>query len=248
MNQDDGAGSYGARLADDYDAIYDDVFDTDGAVQRLAALAGGGRVLELGVGTGRIALPLAAGGLEVWGVDASQAMLDRLTAKPGGSKVRTVCGDFGSTVVDGQFDLVLLLVNTLFAMPNQEAQVACVVNAARHLRTGGRFVIEAWVPDPPRKERLGLKGRRLAHGLAGLVIEDHDPALQTLSTMQIVIAETGHIRAFPVTHRYAWPAEMDLMARIAGMSLEHRWGDWHNGTFDDRSTDHVSVWIKDGAT
>ncbi len=245
MTADYDAAHYGARLAEDYDAIYDGVFDTEGAVERLADLADGGRVLELGVGTGRIALPLVAQGLEVWGIDGSQRMLDRLSAKPGGARVKTACGDFAQTRVEGQFALVLLLVNTIYAMPHQDAQVACFANAARHLSLGGRFVVEAWVPDPPKGDHVGLKARRLGRGFAGLVIEDHDPALQTLSTTQIVISESGQVQAFPIVHRYAWPAELDLMARLTGMSLEHRWGDWHGGVFDARSTDHISVWRKD---
>ena len=129
---DGGASSYGARLAEDYDSIYGDVFDTEGAVDFLAELAPGGRVLELGVGTGRIVLPLAACGLDVWGVDASSEMLERLKAKPGGEAVTTMCGDFGTVDArsGGPFDLVLLLVNTLYAMPTQDHQVACFANAA----------------------------------------------------------------------------------------------------------------------
>lgn len=147
------AASYGALLADDYDAIYGDVFDTDGAVDYLAALAGGGRVLEFGVGTGRIALPLAERGLDVWGVDGSQGMLDRLREKVGGQRVTTICGDFGTCTAEGMFDVVVLLVNTIYAMPTQDDQVHCFANAARHLAPGGRFVIEAWVPDPPPRGR-----------------------------------------------------------------------------------------------
>jgi SAM-dependent methyltransferase len=238
------AASYGARLADDYDAIYGGVFDTDGAVDLLAKLADGGRVLEFGVGTGRIALPLADRGLDVWGVDGSPAMLERLREKPGGDKVTTVCGDFATVTADGLFDLVLLLVNTIYAMPTQDDQIVCFANAARHIAPGGRFVIEAWVPDPPRGEGLGLRARRLGRGFAGLVIEDHDAARQILSTTQIVIGESGQTRSFPVVHRYAWPAELDLMARLNGMTLEDRWGDWHCRPFDARSTDHISVWRK----
>jgi SAM-dependent methyltransferase len=234
--------AYGVRLADDYDAIYGGVFDTEGAVDLLFDLAAGGRVLEFGVGTGRIALPLAQRSLDVWGVDGSSSMLERLREKPGGEKVTTVCGDFASASADGKFDLVLLLVNTIYAMPTQDDQVTCFANAARHLAPGGRFVIEAWVPDPPRGDGLGLRARRLGRGFAGLVIEDHDAARQKLSTTQIVISETGQTRSFPVVHRYAWPAELDLMARLNGMTLEDRWADWHRRPFDARSTDHISVW------
>ncbi len=238
--------SYGARLAEDYDSIYGEVFDTEGAIDFVSAMAPRGRVLELGVGTGRIALPLAARGLEVWGVDTSPEMLEKLKLKRDGDRVTTVCGDFGTVDATdaGSFDLVLLLVNTLFAMPTQEHQVACFANAARHLSPGGRFVVEAWVPDPPRDaDGLALRARRLGRGYAGLVVEDHDAARQVLATHQIVISESGgNIRSFPIEHRYAWPAEMDLMARIAGMTLQERWADWHRRPFDAASIDHVSVW------
>ena len=241
--------AYGARLADDYDELYGDVFDTEAAIDQLVALAEGGRVLEMGVGTGRIALPLAARALEVWGVDGSPAMLERLAAKPAGSSVRAVCGDFGTIRVGDngeQFDLVLLLVNTIYAMPSQEHQIACFANVARHLRPGGRFVVEAWVPDPPRGgEGLGLRARRLGEGYAGLVFEEHDASRQVLSTRQVVISATGQTKSFPVVHRYAWPAEMDLMARMSDMSLESRWGDWHRRPFDAASINHISVWRRD---
>jgi SAM-dependent methyltransferase len=240
------AASYGARLADHYDDIYGDVFDTDGAVDYLAGLASGGRILEFGVGTGRIAIPLSERSLDVWGVDGSPAMLEQLRAKDGGRKVKTLCGDFATVRAEGEFDLILLLVNTIYAMPNQDAQVACFANAARHLAPGGRFVVEAWVPDPPRGEGLGLRARRLGRGFAGLVIEDHDARNQVLSTTQIVISETGDTRSFPVVHRYAWPAELDLMARLNGMTLEDRWADWHCRPFDSQSTDHISVWRSTG--
>lgn len=236
------AATYGARLADDYDAIYGGIFDTDAAVDRLAILAAGGRVLEFGVGTGRIARPLAGRGLDVWGVDGSSGMLERLKEKPGGEKVTTVCGDFATATAEGKFALVVLLVNTIYAMRTQDDQVTCFANAARHLAPGGRFVVEAWVPDPPRGEGLGLRARRLGRGFAGLVIEDHDAGRQILSTTQIVIGESGQTRTFPVVHRYAWPAELDLMARLSGMTLEDRWADWHCRPFDAHSTDHVSVW------
>lgn len=236
------AGSYGARLADHYDEIYGGVFDTDGAVDFLTDLAGGGRVLEFGVGTGRIAIPLAARALHVWGVDGSAGMLERLSEKPGGERVKTICGDFANVRARGKFDLVVLLVNTIYAMGSQEEQVECFANAARHLAPGGRFVIEAWVPDPPRGDSLGLRARRLGRGFAGLVLEDHDAVHQILATTQIVISETGETRSFPVVHRYAWPAELDLMARLNGLTLEDRWADWHCRPFDSSSTNHISVW------
>ena len=210
--------SYGALLADEYDAIYGDVFDTEGAVDQLARLAAG-------AGSSNSALaPVASRsrwprrGLDVWGVDGSAEMLKILKEKPGGDKVTTLCGDFATTTAEGKFDLVVLLINTIYAMGSQQGQIECFENAARHLTPGGRFVIEAWVPDPPRGDALGLKARRLGRGFAGLVIEDHDAARQLLSTTQIVIDGTGRTRTFPLVHRYAWPSELDLMARLSGMT------------------------------
>ena len=239
------AASYGARVADGYDAIYEGVWDTDGAVDRLVELAGDGPVLELGVGTGRIALPLAERGLDVHGVDGSAEMLELLKAKPGGDRVTVTYGDFSETVVEGSFSLVVLLVNTIYAMADQDAQVRCFANAARHLGPGGRFVVEGWVPDPPEPGHQRVRGRRLAKGLAGLVIEEHDPVAQTLATTQVVLYESGQMRMFPVVHRYAWPSELDLMARLAGLTLESRWADWHRTPFDAGSANHVSVWRQD---
>jgi SAM-dependent methyltransferase len=237
------ASAYGAAIGDDYDDIYEGVFDTAGTVARLVELAEGGPVLEFGVGTGRIALALLEHGVEVHGIEGSPVMLERLAAKPRGTEVKTHCGDFANTTAGEGFAVVALLTNTIYALPDQAAQVECFANAAAHLARGGRFVIEAWVPDPPRAdEQLRVRGRRLAPGLAGLVIEDHDRAQQRLATTQIVVRPDGRTTTFPVVHRYAWPSELDLMARLTGLELEHRWADWHCGPFDHRSTQHISVW------
>ncbi len=241
---DSGAAAYGARIADDYDAIYGGLFDTEGAVARLAELAGPGPVVELGVGTGRVAIPLAERGFEVHGIDGSATMLELLAAKPGGSQVHVACGDFGSAEMVDDCSLIFILVNTIYALADQETQIRCFANVARHLATGGRFVIEAWVPDLPRGDQPRVRPRRLAAGLAGLVIEHNDPVAQTLATTQIVLADGARVRTFPVVHRYAWPTELDLMARLAGLSLEHRWSDWQRTPFDARSCDHVSIWRK----
>jgi SAM-dependent methyltransferase len=237
------AAAYGARIGDEYDDIYDGVFDTAGAVDRLAELAEGGSVLEFGVGTGRVALELVERGLVVDGIDGSQVMLDRLVSKPRGSEVTAYCGDFANTTTSRQYTLVALLTNTIYALPDQDAQVLCFANAARHLLPGGRFVLEAWVPNPPGShEHMRVRGRKLAAGLAGLVIEDHDRVRQLLKTTQIVVRPDGRVTTFPVVHRYAWPSELDLMARCAGFELENRWGDWHYGAFENHSENHVSVW------
>jgi SAM-dependent methyltransferase len=237
------AGAYGARIGDEYDDIYEGVFDTAGTVDRLADLAGDGPVLEFGVGTGRVALELLERGLEVDGIDGSQVMLDRLARKPRGNEITPYCGDFASTTTQRQYALVALLANTIYALPDQDAQVHCFANAARHLLPGGRFVVEAWVPNPPGShEPLRVRGRRLAPGLAGLVIEDHDRVRQLLTTTQIVVRPDGRTTTFPVVHRYAWPSELDLMARCTGFEFEHRWGNWHTGAFEHQSDNHVSVW------
>jgi SAM-dependent methyltransferase len=237
------AGAYGARIGDEYDDIYEGVFDTAGTVDCLAELAGGGPLLEFGVGTGRVALELLERGLDVDGIDGSEVMLDQLARKPRGNEITPYCGDFGRTTTGRQYAIVALLANTIYALPDQDAQVQCFANAARHLRPSGRFVVEAWVPNPPGPhEQLRVRGRRLAPGLAGLVIEDHDRVRQLLMTTQIVVRPDGRTTTFPVVHRYAWPSELDLMARCTGFELEHRWGNWQQGPFEQLSENHVSVW------
>ena len=234
--------SYGAGIADEYDEIYDEAFDTDGAVACLAELAGGGPVLELGVGTGRLALPLHARGVAVHGVDASVDMLERLAAKPGGAEVPVTVGDFAEVSVPGEFSLVVLAVHTIFALPSQDAQVRCFENAARHLGRGGRFVVEAWVPDVtefvhgPSVRPRAVGGNRVA-----LVVAEHDPVGQRMTTTQVHLSEAG-VRLHPANHRYAWPPELDLMGRLAGFTLEHRWEDWRRRPFVAASPAHVSVY------
>jgi SAM-dependent methyltransferase len=239
------ATAYGKHLAEHYDDLYEGVLDTVGATDKLRALAGAGPVLEFGIGTGRIALPLAAHGLGVAGIDGSAEMLDILRSKPDGSKVHLTQGNFCDTAVPGEFALCFLIFNTIYALPDQQSQVRCFANAAAHLHPGGRFVVEAWVPDPPKSGDNNVRSRRLARGLAGLVIQEHDPVLQILATTQIVVSESGPVRTFPVVHRYAWPSELDLMATLAGFSLEHRWSDWHGSPFNAQSMEHVSVWRLD---
>jgi SAM-dependent methyltransferase len=233
---------YGTWIAEEYDAIYGEAFDTDGAVERLTELAEGGPVLELGVGTGRLALPLARRGLQVHGIDGSREMLELLSARCNGTTVDATLGDFSTVRVGpgSTFSLVVLAINTIYALEDQAAQVRCFETAAWHLRPGGRFVVEAWVPEgsPPG---TSLKPRTLSPGYVGLVAADHDPSTQTLATTQIVLGN-GTVRVFPVVHRYAWPSELDLMARIAGLSLEHRWASWERAPFEATSTDHVSVY------
>src|SRR5690242_8534417 len=194
------------------------------AVARLARLAGDGRALEFAVGTGRIALPLAERGVPVAGIDDSEAMLARLAAKPCADRVEATLGNMASTRVEGEFSLVYLVFNTIFNLTTQDGQVACFANAAAHLRSGGRFVVEARVPELQRLP-LGqtvLPWRADPEALSYYV---YDVVGQRLSGQHYYF-EDGCVQPSPTEMRYAWPAELDLMARLAGMRLEHRWAGW----------------------
>ena len=235
--------AYGASgIADVYDDLYQEAWDTESAVARLAELADGGPVLELGIGTGRLALPLAAGGLEVHGVDASPAMVDALRTKPGGDAIPVSVGDFSTVDAGTGFTLVVLAVNTIFALPDQRAQVACFANAARHLRPGGAFVVEAWVPDlqPFHRNRL-VRQRIMRDDVISIETVELDPVRQMMRTTQAVLTN-GSVRLYPANHRYAWPAELDLMGELGGFDRESRWEDWTGTPFDADSVGHVTVY------
>jgi SAM-dependent methyltransferase len=233
--------AYGEQVGETYDRVYGAVLDTDGAVERLVELADGGPVLELGVGTGRLALPLAGQGLEVTGVDSSPAMLEQLTTKARAAGMPLIEGDFADVVVGRPFRLVVLAFNTLFALPTQDAQVACFANAARHLEPGGRFVVEAWIHDRTWfRKNVGLWPRALGEGTA-IVIGRDDPVNQRLAVTELHFSPGG-VRTVEMQHRYAGPAELDLMARLAGLDLEHRWANWREDPFEADSEQHVSVY------
>ncbi|MEU4643793.1 class I SAM-dependent methyltransferase [Micromonospora sp. NPDC023814] len=235
------ASEYGRHVAEVYDETYAHLAP-DAAVERLAALADGGPVCEFGVGTGRLALPLVARGLTVAGIEGSPEMVAGLRAKPGGDAVEMAVGDFAQTRVPGEFALVVLAFNTIFALPDQAAQVACFRNAAAHLRPGGRFVVEAWVPDPGAFRAGGaLRPVRVAEDAVLLEAALLHPAEQRMITTKVRFSNAG-VRLLPANHRYAWPAELDLMAELAGMRREHRWQDWTGRPFTDDSRDHVSVY------
>jgi len=235
---------YGRHIASSYDDLYPDL-DTDAAVATLAALADGGAVLELGIGSGRIALALAARGLAVHGVEGSPEMLAQLRAKPGGD-LPVELGNFAEVEVGRTFALVALVFNTIFALPDQDAQVATFANAARHLEPGGAFVVEAWVPDVGAF-RSGKALRLLSVRDGRVVLEAAElfPADQRMSTTKVFL-DGQRVEAHPANHRYAWPAELDLMARLAGLELAHRWRDWSRQPFTDSSPAHVSVYRKPG--
>ncbi len=235
--------AYGASgIADEYDDLYADHWETDGVVDLVVELAAGGKVLELGIGTGRLALPLLERGVEVHGVEGSAEMVAKLRAKPGSDRIPIVVGDFAEADAGRGFGLVLLAVNTIFALPDQQAQVACFRNAARHLGPGGRFVVEAWVPDVGafRNNRL-VRPRIVGDERMSIESVELDPVAQMMRTTQAVFSD-GSVRLYPANHRYAWPAELDLMAQLAGFHREERWADWRRAPFTATSRDHVTVY------
>jgi SAM-dependent methyltransferase len=238
-----GPSTFGELNADDYDRQHDPG-TTDATVAVIAELAGRGAILELAIGTGRIALPLARAGHRISGIDASPEMVARLRAKPGGAGIPVTIGDFAEVGVPGPFDHVFLVFNTLFNLTSQEAQVRCFRNVARRLVDGGTFLVETFVPDPagfPGGARL--RTRAVSRTTVQLEAATHDPVRQLVEYQRITITE-GSIRLVPLPMRYAWPAEIDLMARLAGLSLVQRWGGWDRRAFDAESVMHVSVYQK----
>lgn len=239
-----GPSTYGDRIADVYDAWFHPPSDPGAAVDFLVELAGSGPALELAIGTGRIALPLAERGVEVRGIDASQAMVAKLREKPGGADIPITMGDFADVPVEGQFRLVFIVFNTLWALLTQEDQVRCVRNAARHLTNDGVFVVEAYVPDVSRFDRdQRFQTNRVELDRVFLDASRHDAQNQRVSVQLIVIEDKGAIRMFPVELRYVWPSELDLMAQLAGLRLRERWGGWNREPFGN-SDWHVSVYEK----
>ncbi|MDQ3876758.1 MAG: class I SAM-dependent methyltransferase [Actinomycetota bacterium] len=238
------ASTYGERFAEVYDQTYGSMFDVEGCVDFLAELAKDGRALELAIGTGRIALPLLQRGVQVTGIDISPAMVEKLRAKPGAERIEVVMGDFADVDVDGRYPLVYLVFNTLFALTSQEEQVRCFRNVATKLEPGGAFVIEAFVPNMKRfDEHQRVAATRVEVDSAELEVSRHDPVTQTSDSLHVVISETG-TKLYPVRIRYAWPAELDLMARLAGLELAARYGSWRKGPFTSDSRGHVSVYAR----
>jgi Methyltransferase domain len=238
-------GFFGERVASGYDEDGTGMFApavVTPVVDALAGFAGDGRALELAIGTGRIALPLAERGVPVAGIDDSPAMVSRLRAKPGGEDIEVALGDFSTTRVEGEFAVVYLVFNTIFNLVTQDAQVACFENAAAHLSSGGRFVIETHIPElqrlPPGATIVPF---RVEPG--GMSFDVYDVVTQRFSSQHFDFID-GRVEAFPFEFRYAWPAELDLMARLAGMRLEDRWADWRREPFTALSPSHVSVYVK----
>ena len=234
---------YDDRRAEAYDRRYRAQFAEAGAA--VAFLAGvdrpPGPVLELGIGTGRLALPLAERGVDVHGIDASAAMVERLRAKPGGDRLPIVLGDFARAdeLVDGPYALAYVVFSTLFELEAQERQIHCLQGVATRLAPGGALVVEAFVPDLSRLEQA-LTVTGVDAGAVRLQATRHDPVAQVVTGQTITVTEAG-VELWPVEIRYATVAELDLMARVAGLRLRERWGGWSNEPFTAASTHHVSV-------
>ena len=235
--------SYGEHIAEVYDKWYSGL-DTDAAVECLTTLAGKGPILELAIGTGRVALPLASRGFEVHGIDASPEMVAKLRAKPGGERIPVTIGDFADVGVPGKYALIFIVFNTFFALLTQEEQVNCFRNVAAHLSDDGVFVIEAFVPDLGRFDR---NQRFAVDAIDGdqvrIEASKCDPMHQQVLSRHIVLSEQG-VKSYPVKIRYAWPAELDLMARLAGLRLRDRWAGWRREPFSASSSSHVSVYSR----
>lgn len=219
-------------------------------VDLLADLAGDGAALELAIGTGRIAVPLAQRGVPVHGIELSRAMAARIAGKPGAEGVGVTIGDMTTTRVPGEFSLVYLVFNTISNVTTQDGQVDVFRNAATHLRPGGCFLIEVAVPDlrrlPPGQDTVPITVAPDEEGGGYMGFDRYDVVTQEFTSNHVWVTPDGGGRFFRVPFRYAWPAEMDLMARIAGLHLVHRWADWARSPFTADSTSHVSVWEKSG--
>ena len=236
---------FGERVAARYDESAADMFQpalVDPVVDFLAGLAGDGAALELGIGTGRIALPLARRGIRVHGIDLSAAMVARLRAKPGAEQIGVTIGDFATTTVDGRFSVAYVVFNTIMNLTTQDGQVACFRNAAAHLEPGGCFVIEVMVPALQRLPP-GETVRAFTVSATRLGFDEYDVAAQGLISHHYSAA-AGELEVVSMPFRYVWPSELDLMARLAGMTLRERWSGWKREPFTSDSTNHVSVWEK----
>ena len=236
---------FGERVAVRYDESAADMFEpavVDPIVDFLADLAGDGAALELGVGTGRIALPLAQRGIRVHGIDLSDAMVARLRAKPGAAQIGVTIGDFATTTVNGRFSVAYLVFNTIMNLTTQDGQVACFQNVAAHLEPGGCFVVEVGVPALQRLPP-GDTVRAFTVSATRLGFDEYDVASQGLISHHYTVVD-GKLEVVSMPFRYVWPSELDLMARLAGMTLRERWSGWKREPFTSDSLKHISVWEK----
>jgi SAM-dependent methyltransferase len=238
-------GYFDERVAAQYDESAGDMFDpavVEPVVEMLVELAGDGPALELGIGTGRVALPLAQRGVPVHGIELSKAMVAKLRAKPGGEDIGVTIGDFATVSVDGSFSVAYLVFNTIMNLTTQEAQVACFRNVAAHLEPGGCFVIETGVPDlqrlPPGETIRAFHVSDIRWGF-----DEYEIATQGMTSHHFELVD-GRVERLSIPFRYVWPSELDLMAQLAGMKLRDRWSDWKREPFLSDSRKHVSVWEK----
>lgn len=245
MLDDDTDGTYGENVA----KVYDDMFlvpfapDTAAAVEFLRGLAGDGPALELGVGTGRVALPLVRSGVEVHGIDSSEPMIRILRKKPGGESLPVTMGTFARFDLDRRFPLIYVVFNTFFSLLTQDEQVSCFESVATHLAPGGAFVMQAFVPDVTRfdvhNQRVSVES--LSADELTLDASTHDAAEQRTDNLHVVVQD-GKVELYPVKIRYAYVSELDLMARIAGLKLRERWAGWDRTPYPSPRWMHISVW------
>ncbi|HET6481422.1 MAG TPA: class I SAM-dependent methyltransferase [Actinoplanes sp.] len=233
--------TWGDSLPDFDSLVWAQGKDEDQATEFLARLAGAGPALELGVGTGRVALPLAARGIAVTGIEASAGMIEQLRAKPGGEQLTVVHGDFADVPVTGEFTLVYCVISTFFLLLTQEEQLRCFANVTRRLAPDGAFVLQTFFPEPYQFEQPQMT-ETMHVDVAGavLLMSRHDPVLQRMDRQQAAITAAG-IRLYPMAFRYAWPTELDLMGRLAGLHLAERWGGWRNEQYRARDQ-YISVY------
>jgi SAM-dependent methyltransferase len=238
-------GYFGEDVAARYDETESTQFsrgEIDAAVELLAELSDGGRALEFAIGTGRIALPLAKRGVDVAGIELSEAIVARLRDKPGGSDIPVAIGDMTSTTIEGPFSLIYLVYNSIENLTTQDAQVACFRNAAAHLSPGGRFLIEVGVPGLQRLP-LGTTHQVFHASDDYWGVDEYDVVNQGLISHHIE-NDNGEYRRVSMPFRYAWPAEFDLMGQLAGMTLRNRWAGWRREPFTGESRQHISIWQK----
>jgi SAM-dependent methyltransferase len=234
------AATYGDRYAEIYDELFGHM-DAAPAVDAIRKLANGGQVLELGIGTGRVALPLAAAGVRVHGVDASERMVERLRAKPGGESLSVTIGDFAELDIGETFSVVFIAFNTLFALLTQEKQARCFERVAVHLSQSGIFITETFVPDPTRFDRgQTLRTVEIEDDRVVLEASLHDAANQRVRSA-LIVQTPGSQSLYPLEIRYAWPSELDLMGASAGFRLRERWADWRGAPFTSRSAQCISI-------
>jgi SAM-dependent methyltransferase len=235
--------SYGDGFAEVYDDWYAEVTDVDATVERMVTVSGaGGRVLELGVGTGRLAVPMVEAGLQVCGIDSSAAMLDQLALRDPASRVTAISGDMVDDLPPGPFDAALVAYNTLFNLIEDGAQQRCFHAVAARLSPGGAFVVEAFVPDTDRTPGSDVSVRSMTVDRVVLSISQHSPDSQQANGQFVEFTESGGVRLRPWMVRWATPDQLDQMAAVAGFSVESRWATMDGAAFDDDSAQHVTVY------